>query len=376
MNFVVSSTSLLSHLQAISKVISSKNTMPILDSIVFDVKNDKIIATASDLETTLSTEIVPDSVSEEGKIAIPAKILLDIVKEFPEQPLSFNINLNTFGVKILSDKGEFSLVGQDADEFPDTNVEEEEASVKFNTTCSLLLDGINKTLFATANDELRPVMNCILVEVGNENLNFVASDAHKLVRYKRFDGRAEIEDNSFILPKKPSTLLKNILGKKDTPVNISFTSKRAVFCFGAYSLSCKLVEGKFPNYNSVIPQNNPNKIIIDRNDLQNTLRRVSVVSNPASNLVKFEISQDQLVVSAQDVDFSTAGHETLACQYEGTDLAIGFKSAFLLEILNNIDASNIIIELSDPTRPGLFLPYDSENADEDVLMLLMPMMIN
>jgi len=376
MNFVVSSTSLLSHLQAISKVISSKNTMPILDSIVFDVKNDKIIATASDLETTLSTEIVPDSVSEEGKIAIPAKILLDIVKEFPEQPLSFNINLNTFGVKILSDKGEFSLVGQDADEFPDTNVEEEEASVKLNTTCSLLLDGINKTLFATANDELRPVMNCILVEVGNENLNFVASDAHKLVRYKRFDGRAEIEDNSFILPKKPSTLLKNILGKKDTPVSISFTSKRAVFCFGSYSLSCKLVEGKFPNYNSVIPQNNPNKIIIDRADLQNTLRRVSVVSNPASNLVKFEISQDQLIVSAQDVDFSTAGHETLACQYEGADLAIGFKSAFLLEILNNIDASNIIIELSDPTRPGLFLPYDSDNADEDVLMLLMPMMIN
>lgn len=375
MNFVVSSTSFLSHLQAISKVISSKNTMPILDSILFDVKNDKIIATASDLETTLSTEFVPDSVSEEGRITIPAKILLDILKEFPEQPLHFDINLNTYAIKLTSDNGEFSLVGQDADEFPDTNVKEEGDAVKFTTTCSLFLDGINKTLFATANDLLRPVMNCIFIELGQENINFVASDAHKLVRYKRFDGKSDIE-GSFILPKKPSTLLKNVIGRKDSPINITFTSKIAVFNFGTYTLSCKLVEGKFPNYNSVIPQNNPNKIIVDRNDFQNTLRRISVVSNPASNLVKMEISQDQLVVSAQDVDFSIAGREVLACQYDGNDISIGFKSAFLLEILSNIDASNIIIELSDPTRPGLFLPYDSDNTDEDVLMLLMPMMIN
>lgn len=349
--------------------------MPILDSILFDVKNDKIIATASDLETTLSTEFVPDSVSEEGRITIPAKILLDILKEFPEQPLHFDINLNTYAIKLTSDNGEFSLVGQDADEFPDTNVKEEGDAVKFTTTCSLFLDGINKTLFATANDLLRPVMNCIFIELGQENINFVASDAHKLVRYKRFDGKSDIE-GSFILPKKPSTLLKNVIGRKDSPINITFTSKIAVFNFGTYTLSCKLVEGKFPNYNSVIPQNNPNKIIVDRNDFQNTLRRISVVSNPASNLVKMEISQDQLVVSAQDVDFSIAGREVLACQYDGNDISIGFKSAFLLEILSNIDASNIIIELSDPTRPGLFLPYDSDNTDEDVLMLLMPMMIN
>jgi DNA polymerase-3 subunit beta len=376
MNFIVSSTSLLSHLQAIGRVISTKNTMPILDSIVFDVKDGRIKITASDLETTLTSEVLADSISEEGKIAIPAKILLEIIKKFPEQPLSFEINMSTYVIRIISDNGEYSLVGFDADEFPNTEVEEEKDSVKFNTTCSLMLDGINKTFFATASDELRPVMNCILVEIGNSNLNFVASDAHKLVRYKRFDAKTDLENESFILPKKPASLLKNILPKKEDLLSVEYTNKRAIFKFGTYIMSCKLIEGKFPNYNSVIPQNNPNKIIIDRESLLSTLARVSVVSNPASSLVKLDIAQDKLIVSAQDIDFSTSGHETLVCQYEGNEFSIGFKAPYMLEIIANIDASNIVIELSDPTRPGLFLPYDSENADEDVLMLLMPMMIN
>lgn len=376
MNFVVSSTSLLSHLQAIGRVISSKNTMPILDCIVFDVKDGKIKITASDLETTLTSEILPDSISEEGRVAIPAKIILEIVKKFPEQPLAFEINLNTFAIRIISDNGEYSLVGFDADEFPNTEIQSEGQSVKFATTCSLLLDGINKTFFATASDELRPVMNCIFVEVGPSNLNFVASDAHKLVRYKRFDASTDVEEESFILPKKPASLLKNILPKKEDVLTVEYTNKRAIFNFGTYTLSCKLVEGKFPNYNSVIPQNNPNKVIIDRESILGTLGRVAVVSNPASSLVKLELGQNKLVVSAQDVDFSTSGHETLACQYEGPEFSIGFKAPYVQEIISNIDASNIVIELSDPTRPGLFLPYDSENADEDVLMLLMPMMIN
>jgi DNA polymerase-3 subunit beta len=375
MNFVVSSTSLLSHLQAISKVISSKNTMPILDNILFEVKDGKIKATASDIETTLSTEIETETITAEGNIAIPAKILLDILKEFPEQPLTFDINTDNYAIRLTSDKGEYSLVGQNADEYPKPN-EEEEAGISINTSCELLSEAINKTLFATANDELRPVMNCILFEVSNENMTFVASDAHKLVRYKRFDAKADAENNSFILPKKPATLLKNILPKKEDIVKVEFSENRANFVFDTYTLSCKLAEGKFPNYNSVIPQNNPNKIIIDRSELYNTLRRVSVVSNPASNLIKMEVSADQMIISAQDLDFSQSGHETLGCQYEGQDLAIGFKSSFLLEILSNIDSPNIVIELSDPTRPGLFLPYDNENADEDILMLLMPMMIN
>lgn len=376
MNFVVSSSSLLSHLQAISKVISTKNTMPILDNILFEVKDGKIKATASDIETTLSTEIETETITAEGNIAIPAKILLDILKEFPEQPLNFDINTDNFSIRLTSDRGEYSLVGQNADEYPQPNESEESAKVSINTSCELLSDAINKTLFATANDELRPVMNCILFEVSNDNITFVASDAHKLVRYKRFDANAESGDNSFILPKKPATLLKNILPKKEDVVKVEFSDNRANFVFDTYTLSCKLAEGKFPNYNSVIPQNNPNKIIIDRNEFYNTLRRVSVVSNPASNLIKMEVSADQMIISAQDLDFSQSGHETLGCQYDGQNLAIGFKSSFLLEILSNIDSDNIVIELSDPTRPGLFLPYDNENADEDILMLLMPMMIN
>ncbi len=376
MNFVVSSTGLLSHLQAISKVISSKNTMPILDNILLEVKDGKIKATASDIETTLSTEIETETITAEGNIAIPAKILLDILKEFPEQPLNFDINTDNFAIRLTSDKGEYSLVGNNPVEYPQPNASDEAASVSINTSCELLSEAINKTLFATANDELRPVMNCILFEVSNDNMTFVASDAHKLVRYKRFDAKTETENNSFILPKKPATLLKNILPKKEDIVKVEFSENRASFVFDKYTLSCKLAEGKFPNYNSVIPQNNPNKIIIDRNELYNTLRRVSVVSNPASNLIKMEVSADQMVISAQDLDFSQSGHETLGCQYEGQNLAIGFKSSFLLEILSNIDSPNIVIELSDPTRPGLFLPYDNENADEDILMLLMPMMIN
>lgn len=376
MNFVVSSTSLLSHLQAISKVISTKNTMPILDNILFEVRDGKIKATASDIETTLSTEIETESISAEGNIAIPAKILLDILKEFPEQPLNFDINTDNYSIRLTSDKGEYSLVGQNPDEYPQANEVEDIEKISINTSCELLSDAINKTIFATANDELRPVMNCILFEVSNDNITFVASDAHKLVRYKRFDAKTETENKSFILPKKPATLLKNILPKKEDIVKVEFSENRASFVFDTYTLSCKLAEGKFPNYNSVIPQNNPNKIIIDRNELHNTLRRVSVVSNPASNLIKMEVSADQIIISAQDLDFSTSGHETLGCQYEGQELAIGFKSSFLLEILSNINSDNIVIELSDPTRPGLFLPYDSENADEDILMLLMPMMIN
>ncbi len=273
MNFVVSSTGLLSHLQAISKVISSKNTMPILDNILLEVKDGKIKATASDIETTLSTEIETETITAEGNIAIPAKILLDILKEFPEQPLNFDINTDNFAIRLTSDKGEYSLVGNNPVEYPQPNASDEAASVSINTSCELLSEAINKTLFATANDELRPVMNCILFEVSNDNMTFVASDAHKLVRYKRFDAKTETENNSFILPKKPATLLKNILPKKEDIVKVEFSENRASFVFDKYTLSFKLDEGKFPNYNSVNLQNKPNKIIIYRNDLYNTQRR-------------------------------------------------------------------------------------------------------
>ncbi|MPQ47263.1 DNA polymerase III subunit beta [Marinifilum sp. N1E240] len=375
MKFVVSSTELLSHLQAISRVISSKNTLPILDNFLFELKNDELVATASDLESTLITTIPLETSVGEGVIAFPAKILTDTLKEFPEQPLTFDIDSTSLAVKITSENGVFSIVGQNGEDFPKLPEKEENSLVNITVESDVLLTGVNKTLFATADDELRPVMNGIFVELGNNDLTFVASDAHKLVRYKRLDGRSDVE-SSFILPKKPASLLRNILPKEENPVKVEFDDKNAFFTLSNYKLICRLVEGNYPSYNSVIPKNNPNVLTIDRVELYNTLKRVSVFSNPASNLIKFELKANELVVSAQDIDFSISARERLLCQYEGQELEIGFKSVFLLEILSNISSANVMVELSDPTRAGIFLPYDNENADEDVLMLLMPMMIN
>ncbi len=375
MKFVVSSTEILGHIQAISRVISNKNTLPILDNFLFELKDGELIATASDLETTLITTIPLDASEGEGVIALPAKILTDTLKEFPEQPLTFEVDSQTLAVKLSTENGKFSIPGQNGDDYPKNPEKEQDSIVNITVASEVLLKGVNKTLFATADDELRPVMNGIFIELNNNDLTFVASDAHKLVRYKRLDGRSEVE-SSFILPKKPASLLRNILPKEENPVLIEFDDKNAFFTLSNYKLICRLVEGKYPSYGSVIPTNNPFKLTIDRVELYNTLKRVSVFSNPASNLIKFELSQNELVVSAQDIDFSISAREKLMCQYEGEALEIGFKSVFLLEILQNISSANVVVALSDPTRAGLFLPYDNENADEDVLMLLMPMMIN
>ena len=375
MKFVVSSTEILGHIQAISRVISNKNTLPILDNFLFELKNDELIATASDLETTLITTIPLETSEGEGVIALPAKILTDTLKEFPEQPLTFEVDSETLAVKLSTENGQFSIPGQNGDDYPKNPEKEKDSIVNITVASEVLLKGVNKTLFATADDELRPVMNGVFIELNNNDLTFVASDAHKLVRYKRLDGHSEVE-SSFILPKKPASLLRNILPKEENPVLVEFDDKNAFFTLSNYKLICRLVEGKYPSYESVIPANNEFKLIIDRVELYNTLKRVSVFSNPASNLIKFELNQNELVISAQDIDFSISAREKLMCQYEGEALDIGFKSVFLLEILQNISSANVVVALSDPTRAGLFLPYDNENADEDVLMLLMPMMIN
>lgn len=374
MKFVVSSNAMLTRLLAVSKVIGGKPVQPILDNILLVATEGVLYATASDKETTMEAKIELESLEEEGKITIPAKILLDILKEFPEQPLTFDINTATNEVKLISEKGEFSVPGESAEDYP-VQAAAGEGNTELQTKCGLMLEGIIKSIFATANDDLRPVMNCILIEMNEDNFTFVASDAHKLVRYKRFDAKSESGQHSLILPKKPALMLKNILPKDDAELKISFNEKMACFVFGDYKMTSTLVEGRFPNYNSVIPQNNPKKIIIEKKELYNSLRRVSVMANQASNLVKFDVVSGKLVVSAQDVDYSMSGHETLTCQYDGDDIAIGFKSPFVLEILSNIQAENVVLELSDPTRPGLFLPFESEDKEEDLLMLLMPMMV-
>jgi DNA polymerase III subunit beta len=375
MKFVVSSTDLLDHLQAVNRVISAKNTLPILDNFLFRLENNKLEITASDLESTLISSMTLENASDDGSIAIPARILTDTLKEFPEQPLTFEIDENKYSIVINSENGKFTIVGQNAGDFPQMPTVKPDKKASLEIPAGVLYSGINKTLFATADDELRPVMNGVYIELSTDDLIFVASDAHKLVRYKRTDAKAE-SSSSFILPKKPASLLKNVLPKEENPVLVEFDDKNAFFSMTEYKMVCRLVEGNYPSYNSVIPADNPNKLSIDRLEFYNSLKRVSVYSNQASNLVKLALTGNQITISAQDIDFSISAYERLNCQYEGEDMEIGFKSTFLIEILSNLSSSDVIMELSDPTRAGILLPATSGNEEEDVLMLLMPMMIN
>ncbi|MEA3318104.1 MAG: DNA polymerase III subunit beta, partial [Bacteroidota bacterium] len=342
---------------------------------IFQLNENELKITASDLETTLITSIDIENATDDGVIALPARILSDILKEFADQPLTFDIDLESYNVKISTENGEYHVVGLNGEDFPQLPIIKDEVKKSIQVPTELLANGIAKTLFATADDELRPVMNGIFIELNEENISFVASDSHKLVRYRRLDVSTD-EESNFILPKKPASLLKNILPKDDNEVKIEFDDKNAFFTLPNYKLVSRLVEGNYPSYNSVIPDNNPHKLTIDRLELYNSLKRVSLFSNQASNLIKLDVKGNQLTVSAQDIDFSISADEKLNCQYEGDDMAIGFKSAFLIEILSNLPSSDILLELSDPSRAGVLFPIDNDNEDEDVLMLLMPMMIN
>ncbi len=375
MKFIVSSSELLSHLQSVSKAISGKSTIPILDSFLIDLKSGELTITASDLESTLITKLSLENSDGDGKVALEAKRLLDILKEFPEQPLTFEIDMENLAVTILSENGKFSIVGSPADEYPQFPELTKDATTKFLINADILENGISKTVFATANDELRPVMNGIYFSMTDKDITFVASDSHKLVRYRRTDAKAD-GDSSFILPKKPANLLKGLLSGIDEGVTVEFDEKNAVFTFMGFKLICRLTEGKFPNYESVIPTENPNKLIINRTDLNNTVKRVSVFSNQASNLIKLHLSANEITISAQDIDFSISAHERLACQYDGDDMEIGFKSVFLAEIISNMGSQEVVFEMSDPSKAGIMLPFESDSEHEDVLMLLMPMMIN
>lgn len=375
MKFVVSSTALLEHLQAINRVISSKSPYPILDNFLFQIEGNTITVTASDTETTLITSLSLENVEGSGSIAIPARLLTDTLKEFPEQPLTFEINAETYGIDIISENGKFSIVGQPGEDYPEVPKLREEEAISFKIEPQVLNTGIAKTVFATAEDEMRPVMSGIFIKLGTENLTFVATDAHKLIRYRRTDVKSDTE-SSFILPKKPATLLKAILGKEDQTVMVSFDSKNAVFQLTRYKMICRLVEGQYPNYESVIPMDNPISVSIDRVEFYNSSKRVSVFSNQASNLVKLKFSGNQLTVSAQDIDFSISAYERINCSHEGDEIEIGFKSAFLNEILANLPTPEVSLQMSEPSRAGILTPIDPDDPNEDILMLIMPMMVN
>ena len=373
MKFIVSSTSLFSHLQAISRVINSKNSLPILDCFLIELHDVTLQMTASDNETTLSTSIEVNEFDEDGRFAVSSRTLLEALKEIPEQPLSFLINPENLEITVQYQNGKYSLMGQNADEYPKpqdlgTN------AVQLTIPANVLTDGVNRCIFATADDELRPVMNGIYFDITLEDITLVASDGHKLVRNKTYEAHGT-EKAAFILPKKPANILKNLLTKEQGDVQIGFDDRNAMFTLENYQMVCRLIEGRYPNYNSVIPQNNPHKAIVDRASFISALRRVSVFSSQASSLIKLNLKENQINISAQDIDFSTSAEETLMCQYDGKPMSIGFKSSFLIDILNNIPSTNVIVELADPSRAGVIVP-EEQGEDEDLLMLLMPMMLS
>lgn len=373
MKFIISSTGLFSHLQAISRVINSKNSLPILDCFLVGLADGTLSLTASDNETTLTTALEVNESDGDGRFAVSSKTILDALKEIPEQPLTFLVNTGNMEITVKYQNGQYSLMGQNADEYPQASAMGDNA-VYVTMGAPVLLSGVNRSLFATAEDELRPVMNGIYFDITTEDITFVASDGHKLVRNKTLaahgDGKA-----AFILPKKPATLLRNLLPKEQGDVLISFDSRNATFTMEEYTMVCRLIEGRYPNYNSVIPTNNPHKINIDRQMLISALRRVAVFSSQASSLIKLRLSANQIQISAQDIDFSTSAVETLACDYSGNEMSIGFKSSFLIDILSNISAEEVVIELADPSRAGVVIPT-VQDENEDLLMLLMPMMLN
>lgn len=373
MKFIVSSAVLYSHLQAVSRVINSKNALPILDCFLFQLENGVLSVTVSDSETTMETSITVTEAITEGKIAITAKTLLDALKEIPEQPLTFSVDASTLEVTVTYQNGQYSLMGQNADEYPQSTALAGDA-VKFTMEVDTLLSGINRTVYATADDELRPVMNGIYFDITAEDITMVASDGHKLVRCQILTAKGD-DRAAFILPKKPANLLKNILPKEQGVVSISFDERNAVFELGNYHMICRLIEGRYPNYNSVIPKDNPFKVNVDRASLIGALRRVAIFSSQASSLVKLNIVNHKINISAQDIDFSTSAEESLACQYAEQEISIGFKSTFLIDILSNISSDEVVIELADPSRAGVILPVEQEEG-ETLLTLLMPMMLN
>ncbi|HHV86224.1 MAG TPA: DNA polymerase III subunit beta [Petrimonas sp.] len=373
MKFVVSSAALLSHLQAISRVINSKNTLPILDCFLLELDGNVLTITAADNETRLETKVEVNSSEGAGSLAINSKNLLDPLRELPDQPLTFDVNDETLEIYIYYHNGKYNFVGLKGDEYPRPK-ELKESAIGLNIPAGTLFNGINRTVFATADDELRPVMNGIYFDITADDLTFVASDGHKLVRVIHKDVQGDGR-SSFILPKKPANLLRSLLPKEDGTVEVKFDENNAYIILSNFVMICRFVEGRYPNYNSVIPQNNPNNVTLDRLALLNALKRVSVFSNPASSLVKLQMSEDKIVVSAQDIDFLTSAEEIIPCQYNGNVMNIGFKAVFLIDILNNIPSTDVIIELSDPSRAGIILPAENEE-NEEMLTLLMPMMLN
>ena len=371
MKFIVNSTALLKEILKLNSVISSNNTLPILDNFLFEIQDNKMTIIASDLEVTMMATLTIEA-EKNGNITIPARILTETLKTFTNQPLTFVIDTETFSVEMISEMGNYKLAGQNADEFPKTPIISDSSTTTLNG--KILANAINKTIFASGNDELRPVMSGVFCELSTEKINFVATDAHKLVKHTRTDLSSE-KMASFILPKKPLSILKNnILEAED--IKLEFNETNALFSFNNNTIICRLIDGKYPNYDAVIPKENPNKLTISTKKLLSSIKRVSIYANKTTHQIRLKIAGSELHISSEDLDFSNKAEERLSCEYEGTDMEIGFNSKFVIDMLNNIGAEQITIEMSAPNRAGIILPLDGMEEGENTLMLVMPVMLN
>ena len=370
MKFIVSSTQLLKHLQQISGVINANTVLPILEDFLFEIEKNKLTVVATDLETVMKIHLDIEA-KDSGKVCIPAKILLDSLKNIPEQPLTFNIDKN-FAVEITSDNGKYKVMGENPDNFP--KEPQADSATSFTLPSSVLSTAINKCLFAVSNDDLRPAMTGVFFELTEKAITCVATDAHRLVRFSRLDVSCPQKD-TFIVPKKPLTLLKSVLPSNNDQLEISYNSNHLFVKHGGTELVCRLIDARFPDYKVVIPTDNPYKLTVNKNDFQSALRRISVFSNKSTNQVALTITGSELQLAAQDVDFSFEGNERMNCQYDGEDLQIAFNAKFLIEMLGAADTEEVTIELSTPTKAGIIKPTEKEE-NEELLMLVMPLMLN
>ncbi len=370
MKFIVSSSALLKQLQQINGVISANTVLPILEDFLFEIEDKKLSVAATDLETVMRIVIDVES-KDSGKVCIPSRILMDSLKNIPDQPLTFNIDKN-FAVEITTDNGKYKVMGENPDNFPKEPVADDTNT--FTMSSGALVTAINKTLFAVSNDDLRPAMTGVFFELNNDAIQFVATDAHRLISYKKSDVSCPQTD-SFIVPKKPLNLLKNALPDNTDELSISYNSNHLFVTHGSTQMICRLIDARFPDYKVVIPLDNPYKLVVNKNDFQGALRRVSVFSNKSTYQVALSISGNELQLSSQDIDFSFEGNERMNCQYDGEDLQIAFNAKFLIEILNAAESEEVKIELSTPTRAGIIRPVE-QDENEDLLMLVMPLMLN
>lgn len=371
MRFIVTSTALLKNLQQISGVISSNTVLSVLEDFLFELKGNKLTLTATDLETMMRVQMDVSDVQGEGKICIPSKILTEYLKNLPEQPITFNVYEKDLSIEMSSDVGKYKIGGEKADDFPKEPAPGN--TTTFNISSMSVIEAINRTLFAVSNDTLRPAMTGVYFELANSGLTFVSTDAHRLVKLVRTDINCPAEDG-FIVPKKPLQQLRTTLPADDTALELSYNSSHLFVKSEKMSMSCRLIDARFPDYKAVVPTDNPYKLTINRGDFISALRRVSIFANKTTNQVVLDINGNSVTISAQDIDFSYEGKETLNCQYNGEDMKIAFNAKLMVEMLGNMEGDDIEMDLSTPTRAGIVRPTE-KLENEDLLMLLMPLMV-